>query len=290
MTCASDRYGLLFCGTANLGDEIQAIAARNLLPRVDAVLMREALEREPAEGTVRLILNGWFMHEPRHWPPHESIRPLVISIHITERRRSRRRFWTRPASTLMLSPEGRAWFNRHGPIGARDEATLRLLQRHGIAAYLSGCLTLTLTRPSVVKGAHVVACDLPASVTNELQRQVGQPIKIVTQMDDGTLYRERMAKAGQLLELYASARLVVTSRLHCALPCLAMGTPVLFIPVLRDRERQQPAFDLCHSMTPATFLSRRHSYDLSNPPANSSAYLPIRDSLLRRVEDWIKLA
>ena len=28
---------------------------------------------------------------------------------------------------------------------------------------------------------------------------------------------------------YADARLVVTSRIHCALPCLAMGVPVIFI-------------------------------------------------------------
>ena len=32
-----------------------------------------------------------------------------------------------------------------------------------------------------------------------------------------------------LLNKYARAKLVITSRIHCALPCLAMGTPVIFI-------------------------------------------------------------
>jgi exopolysaccharide biosynthesis predicted pyruvyltransferase EpsI len=35
--------------------------------------------------------------------------------------------------------------------------------------------------------------------------------------------------AESVLKKYASAKLVVTSRLHCALPCLAFGTPVIFV-------------------------------------------------------------
>jgi hypothetical protein len=35
--------------------------------------------------------------------------------------------------------------------------------------------------------------------------------------------------AEQLIKNYAQAKLVVTSRLHCALPCLALGTPIIFI-------------------------------------------------------------
>lgn len=28
---------------------------------------------------------------------------------------------------------------------------------------------------------------------------------------------------------YAHAKLVITSRIHCALPCLALGTPVIYL-------------------------------------------------------------
>lgn len=35
--------------------------------------------------------------------------------------------------------------------------------------------------------------------------------------------------AGNLLSKYADSRLVVTSRIHAALPCIAIGTPVIFI-------------------------------------------------------------
>ncbi len=40
---------------------------------------------------------------------------------------------------------------------------------------------------------------------------------------------EKFRYADELLHEYSKARYVITSRIHCALPCLAMGTPVAFI-------------------------------------------------------------
>ena len=37
-----------------------------------------------------------------------------------------------------------------------------------------------------------------------------------------------MAYAEQLIKKYAASKLVVTSRIHCALPCLGIETPVIF--------------------------------------------------------------
>ena len=39
---------------------------------------------------------------------------------------------------------------------------------------------------------------------------------------------ERLKEAERLVKKYAKARLVVTSRIHCALPCLGLGTPVIY--------------------------------------------------------------
>jgi hypothetical protein len=39
----------------------------------------------------------------------------------------------------------------------------------------------------------------------------------------------RWQRALERLKLYSEASLVITSRLHCALPCVAFGTPVLFL-------------------------------------------------------------
>ena len=39
---------------------------------------------------------------------------------------------------------------------------------------------------------------------------------------------ERLQEAERLVQLYSKAQYVLTSRIHCALPCLGLGTPVYF--------------------------------------------------------------
>ena len=54
---------------------------------------------------------------------------------------------------------------------------------------------------------------------------ISHTIKNVDVTDD-----EKMQQARDLIQHYAGAKLVVTSRIHAALPCLAVETPVIFIP------------------------------------------------------------
>ena len=53
----------------------------------------------------------------------------------------------------------------------------------------------------------------------------------IIKVGDGTQYQteeEKMILAEQLVKKYASSKLVVTGRIHCALPCLGIETPVIF--------------------------------------------------------------
>ena len=45
---------------------------------------------------------------------------------------------------------------------------------------------------------------------------------------------EKFKKADEILKKYERAQYVITSRIHCALPCLAMGTPVIFVNKSED--------------------------------------------------------
>ena len=49
-----------------------------------------------------------------------------------------------------------------------------------------------------------------------------------------------LEEARRLVEKYAKAKLVVTSRIHCALPCLGLETPVIYID-----NAQAPVMDTC---------------------------------------------
>lgn len=47
---------------------------------------------------------------------------------------------------------------------------------------------------------------------------------------------EKFAFADKLLRNYSSSQYVVTSRIHCALPCLGIGTPVLYVNNVNQSE------------------------------------------------------
>lgn len=287
---AADAYGLLRFRTSNLGDEIQALAARQFLPRVDRYVDRDELSRDPGgREHTRLIMNGWYMARPEMWPPHPKILPLPISIHISQHRPSRWRLWTARPSRTMLGRDGLNWLRQHGPIGARDRATEILLSAHGVEAYYSGCLTLTIAPlRRAERTGRVVACDLPQDAVAALARRTREPPILTSHIDTATQgVKARMAQAERRLDLYAGAKAVVTSRLHCALPCLALGTPVLFIPILRDPYRQEPGMELAHHCGLEDFVAGRVAFDPEDPPANLEAYRPLAAALAERVRRFI---
>lgn len=283
------RFGLFSYRTHNQGDFIQSIAARKFLPRVDRYIDREALDDAgPVEGQpVKLIMNGWFCHRPDKWPPSPFIDPLLISLHITNNpepgsgMRAREQF--------ARSPRVLRYLQEHGPVGARDHDTLAWLRSFGIESYYSGCLTLTLDRPAVPREPFIVLSDLPEAVAMRVQSAMSIPFRHTTHKDSVTVGTEpRFERAAALIDLYARASCVVTSRMHGALPCLAMGTPVLLIETAWDPYRLAGLRDLVHHCSVVDFLSSRMDYDVGNPPPNPTTHLPLRDELERRVWAFTK--
>jgi hypothetical protein len=287
-----DGFGLLTYPTShNLGDEIQSLAARRFLPRVDRLIDREALDADPdpAFGRMAMILNGWFMHRPRHWPPHPKIAPLLVSLHISPQKAEGRFQRLRPPiADMMLRKTGIGFLRRHGPIGARDRATEALLQAHGIEAYYSGCLTLTLTRDAAQERENiVVACDLPPDAIAALRTRTSSRLVEATHHDTETRDPERrLAKARELLSLYGRAKAVVTTRLHCALPSLALQTPVLFLPPDPSDPRVAPALSLARHCSLAAFVAGRDGFDFDTPAPNDPAYQALREALEHRCVSW----
>lgn len=48
--------------------------------------------------------------------------------------------------------------------------------------------------------------------------------------------KKKFEFAKSILKKYSTAKYVVTSRIHCALPCLSMGTPVLYVENVNQSE------------------------------------------------------
>ena len=221
------KYALLSYSSVNLGDEIQSLAARQYLPQVDLLLDRDQPSTWKIDQPTKLILNGWFKHRPEDWPIHHpALDPLIVSFHLSDEHGSSLR--------SLLSADAIRFYKQHEPIGCRDHHTLNLLSECGVQAYFSGCLTLTLPRPVVAPSNTIALVDVPPDIEPLLPPHHGCRVVPATHVYRGT---SRFRQASSLLRLYASARLVVTTRMHCALPCLAFGTPVIFIRETFDDPR-----------------------------------------------------
>lgn len=238
----------------NVGDNIQSLAAKQFIPQVDAFINREELADYKGDD-IKVIMNGWFTHNTTNWVPSEPIDPLFVSFHMNN-----------TAAPNMLSEKGIAYLKKYEPIGCRDKFTAKTLQEKGIDAYFSGCLTLTLDTYKVADSERTddiyivdplynyprsekVFYDVKRTIKSVLDGkafQLGKKAKhlrnfisddllesatFINQEPKANTYsdKEKFAMAEDLLHKYAKAKLVITSRIHCALPCLAMGTPVIFI-------------------------------------------------------------
>ncbi len=203
------KIAILKYSTQNIGDDIQSLALERLLPRVDLRLDRDDMSPARDWGDdERLIVNGWFapgMH--RVWPPPGRARCLYIGFHATE---------------PEIVPAGAAL-----PIGCRDPWTLRLCERRGVEGWISWCTTLSLVRPDVPPDGSILLVDVPEKDIERLPPEIAGYGEHVTHIVPPGI--DRQAEARRLLERYARAQWVVTTRLHALLPCAAMGTPVVFI-------------------------------------------------------------
>ncbi|WP_157831689.1 polysaccharide pyruvyl transferase family protein [Pseudomonas sp. YY-1] len=124
------------------------------------------------------------------------------------------------------------------PIGCRDEYTLRVMRGAGIEAYLSGCLTLTLPRRRPPANARrVFLVDVPEGLETHIPEALmgdveylAHEVELDQQFSGRDVFKATREYARFILNRYAEeAALVVTSRLHCAAPCMALGIPVILV-------------------------------------------------------------
>jgi hypothetical protein len=204
----------------NIGDEIQSLAAEQFLPRVDNYLNRDSLGCITKGKEYLLIMNGWFSHCPDScFPPSDSINPVFIGFHMTDLNDTVQEF---------LSPENVEYFKRNEPIGCRDKKTRDLLAAKGVASFYSKCLTITFPKRKIEpKEGKVFLVDASHIPIPEFLHK--QAIPISHEAPKNCDHKKRMLLAKKLLKMYRDeARLVITTRLHCALPCIGMGVPVIF--------------------------------------------------------------
>jgi hypothetical protein len=102
---------------------------------------------------------------------------------------------------------------------------------------------------------------------------------------------QRFEIVENLIQTYANAHCVITSRLYVVLPCLTQKTPVLLtLPqdgIVDINDRIGSFLGLFCNNHYEDFRNNRADYDFENPPQNSDAYFALRDNLIAKCNEFI---
>ncbi len=236
-------YSFEYKGSRNLGDEIQTIAAirliRELGYELGGVVDRNTVD---TDEPINLLCNGFFDIKFLHNLFKDNVNPIFSNIHIARDGRD-------------LKPELVEQFLKHEPIGCRDRETMQYLQSKGIKCFFNYCLTATLPRrEKVPQDGKTLVVNLKSFLTKQKCRANRNHVEYLTQeiVNKKCPHATKMRMAQQLLDRYKNeASLIITSRLHCALPCIAMGIPVIYFTAPNEISRQEliKEFILMHPYT-----------------------------------------
>lgn len=283
-------YGLTWRPrTDNLGDDLVTLAAMQRLPRVDRTLDVDALDA-PLSGLADddhlvLLASGLFLRSSAHWPPEKHIAPVCIGVHISEEDA-----WGLPVSSL--DGAGLEALAACAPIAARDVRTANRLAKLNIPHTLTGCLALTLEHPPV-KRSGVICCDAPEEVVAVI-REFRQDVSCVTHelSNPSPDFSARMDSAKAMLTRYASAEMVFTRRLHCAMACLAVGTPVLLLyrPEYEDISRFAPMDTMVRRQGVEDFIREVRQHGMPAPWKNPADVGAIQRILQNAIADGLRQA
>ena len=188
------------------------------------------------------------------------------------------------------------------PVGARDTMTLEKLLERNVSTYFSACLTLTwdpnIRLLSPQPRSQVVVIDtvsysrktlanlVPAEI---MESYISYSVNLGFVDNQGihsrpTFHHPFQFAYGNLLQI-AAAKLVITSRIHVALPCVALGTPVIFTLIDGATDSGLPGggggrvdglsqlFHLAYKNTTDNSWRFDPDFDWENPPPNPSSHL-----------------
>lgn len=219
----------------NLGDHIQTIAVKNLIEKIlpDTKFRfwdRDNLTNYSGEDAFT-VMQGWFSFDACHsFLPNNKLYPIYMGTHFTkEKQKEIIRF-------LRTNPD----YFAGQTIGCRDLYTKEFFEDLNIKSYMSRCLTLTLPKREKKVGLKkVFLVDIPENFLKFMPKEILDRAVMRNQRAKNVGYQdsyyvnsnEQMMNLAysQLEEYKNEAALIITSALHCAAPCIAMGIPVVLI-------------------------------------------------------------
>lgn len=242
------KYAILGYNTLNIGDDIQSLIMTFILPRIDYIIERDNYDNiydyvtgkkiNKLGNKVLLIMNGWFMQGPNYttnnikFPIKNGyIIPLYISTHLS------------PNVNELLNSECINDYIKNEPFYTRDQYTFKILKNKNVDCYYFGCVTQLFEKKYLGNyhmNNYTILADCPIDFTEKYTKEnPNEQIQIISHTIPLDKVNEnpknRMENAKKLLIFYCGANKIITTRLHCYLPCRALNINVTYIGSIDTR-------------------------------------------------------
>lgn len=211
----------------NMGDSVQSFAVDYLFryagvePNdVIQIPFRSAVTEEPCY----LVIQGHFGRQyDMDFMYNSNIHPIFIGFALKD---------------SFLTDDEVRYFKKYEPILCRDELTKNTMVGYGVDAYLAGCLSVVFPKrekSSNDKWNKYYFVDVKKQFLELVPENIKKNAVYTSQnlyMDDVNI--DSMERGNQtaweLMKEYSeNAKMVITSRLHCMTPCMAMGIPTIAV-------------------------------------------------------------
>lgn len=184
-------------------------------------------------GIATCIMQGWFSHS-YDFLPNENLLAVFVGTHF---KKETQNF----IMDIMIHFPN---YFKNKEIGCRDKFTLNFCKEHDIKSYFSRCLTLTLPKRKTLETQQkIFAVNLNKKIESHLPKSIKNNMQHINQkaiFENAIYWHEHYTQAHNLLKCYQNeAKLIITTALHCAAPCIALGIPVILI---KDDEEQENRF------------------------------------------------
>lgn len=247
-------------GIVNIGDDMQLLAIKELYDRIgvsfDSLVKIDFynLTNYDDEEVVLPICFPFYGYNDKGVVTCFSpkIHPLFLSLSL--------RYPYLPETEIE-------YLKQNGPIGCRDGYTCDGLKKVGVDAYLNGCMTLTLNKRPNGLNNKIFCVDVKPELIEIIRKKYKDEIVISSHIYSDNNFDSIELANKLLIDYSANAKVVITSKMHCALPCLAMGLPVIFVPNNFD-SRFTWLEDIIHVYPPEEW----NDIDWNPQPADISQY------------------
>jgi hypothetical protein len=181
------------------------------------------LEQYKSHKNIITIMNGWWMHSYNSnndisFNIPDNITPIFVSFHISNEK--------------LYETKYIEQFKKYEPIGCRDIHTTTTLRKYGVKTYFSGCLTTTIDFYKWKKINNNTYC-VDTKLNNSNDIKINHANHKWTKLH----YIKIFDDALNILKKYKDCNKVYTSRLHCYLPCMAIGVPVTIVSPSGDKNK-----------------------------------------------------